>query len=449
MNICVIGGAGYVGVVTSACLSQIGHNIISVDVDQKRVDLLQTGNSPIYEDGLDELLSLNIEAGRIDFTTKLSEAVKASDVIFIAVGTPSLSTGMADMSQVIQAMEDISVHLNSYKIIAIRSTVPLDGFENIRSILSRNKIEGKDFDIVSNPEFLREGKGIEDFFLPDRIIIGADSRKAVSVIRELYEPIIIGDITLPAAINRSAYKNNVPVVETTIQTAQMIKYASNAFLATRISFINEIADICEEIDADVSDVVKGIGYDSRIGHSHLSPGPGFGGPCLEKDLRAIVSYAESTGLSLHFLQAILERNARQIDRLVEKLEPMLDFHVSGKTVAILGLAFKAGTNDTRNSPALKVIELLSEQGALVRVYDPVAMPKCSEQDNRVTYCSDPYVAVQGADALLIMTEWKLFEELDYIKIKSRMTSPRIVDGRNLLDPCQIVSLGFEYTGVGR
>ncbi len=449
MKVCVVGGAGYVGLITGLGLAEIGHCVTNVDVVEDRIHKLGAGESPVYEEGLEYVLRRNLAAGRVRFSTDLQEAMPSSDVVFVAVGTPSQKDGQADFSQVIEVAKTLAMHLDTYKVIALKSTVPVGTVELVRSILNRQKREGPDFDIVVNPEFLREGKGLYDFFYPDRIVLGSCSDKATRVMRTLYEPILLGRYSWPEALPRAGSTCPVPLVETDLTSAQMIKYASNAFLATRISFVNEIAGLCEKVDADIKEVARGMGYDSRIGHSYLEAGLGFGGPCLEKDLQALIKIAEGNGYEPPLLKAVLERNGRQVRAVIGKLKHLIGHMIYNKTIAVFGLAFKAGTNDVRDSLALRVIGLLENEGAIVKAYDPLAIPEAQSVRPHGTYCEDPYEAVQHASALLILTDWPCFSQLDYPKIKALMSFPCIVDGRNLLDAAGISALGFTYVGVGR
>ena len=368
---------------------------------------------------------------------------------FIAVGTPSLDDGRADLSQVIQVAEELVKYIDTYKLIVVKSTVPVGTVELVRNILSREKQEGRDFDIVSNPEFLREGKGLYDFFCPDRIVIGATSEKARDVMRALYEPIVQGTASWPEGEQGRQTSGPVPVVETNLASAQIIKYASNAFLAARISFVNETAGICDRVGADIKEVARGIGYDPRIGHVYLEPGLGFGGPCLEKDLRALIGIAEESGYEPQLFKAVLERNERQIGEVLAKLKQLVGPILYRRNIAALGLSFKAGTNDVRNSLALKVIDQMENEGAIVRAYDPVSIPEARGLRPNVIYCEDPYETVSQADAVLILTEWPQFSKLHYKDIKDRMAHPRIIDARNLLNAEEMRALGFTYVGIGK
>lgn len=449
MNICVIGGAGYVGLVTGLCLSQLGHQVINVDVDRDRISMLQAGECPIYEKGLASILNHNLDAERIQFSTELARSVTSSQIVFIAVGTPSQDDGRVDLTQITEVAQGLVACLDDYKLLVMKSTVPVGTIDLIRTILGQHKREGSDFDIVVNPEFLREGHGLQDFFYPARIVIGTDSDKAGEIIRDLYQPILSGKPPWPEDGAKPVNTEPVSVIETDLVSAQMIKYASNAFLATRISFINEIAGLCEKIGADVKEVVRGLSDDSRIGNSYMQAGIGFGGPCLEKDLRALIKIAEGDDYQPRLFQAVMDRNDEQIGALIAKLKQLVGSSLQGITVAILGLAFKAETNDVRNSLALRAVDRLEQEGAVIRAHDPVANSDARAVKPDLMYCDDPYQAASGADALLILTEWHCFRNLDYSRIKSLMKSPCIVDGRNLLEPSLLTSLGFSYLGVGR
>ena len=449
MNICVVGGAGYVGLVTGVGLAEIGHHVINIDVDEWHIRKLQEGESHIHEQGLDSLLRRNLDAGRLSFHTDLPTAMAASEIIFIAVGTPSQEDGQADLSQVIQVAEQIVRHIDLYKLIVIKNTVPVGTVELVLSILRREKQDGVHFDIVSNPEFLREGKGVYDFFYPDRIVIGASSEKAKGIMRAVYEPVIRGGTSWLGEVAEPRRAGPVPLVETDVASAQRVKYASNAFLATRISFINEIAGLCEKVGADVKEVVHGMGYDPRIGHAYLDAGLGFGGPCLEKDLRALIKIAESNGYEPRLSRAVLDRNERQVEEVVAKLKQLTGYLLYKKIVAVFGLAFKAGTNDIRNSLSTRVIDRLEKEGCIVQAHDPAAMSEALALKPQLRCYDDPYEAVQHADGLLVLTEWPSFNDLDYREIKARMAGSSIVDARNLLDAGALRELGFTYVGIGR
>ena len=444
LGVGVVGAAGYVGLVTSVGLAAVGHRVIGVDVNEEAVAGLQNGVSPIHEEGLLPALQATTRSGRLRFTTSLAEALPPVDVIFIAVGTPSREDGHADLSQVIAVAENLALHLDKYMVVVVKSTVPVGTVELVRSVLGRRKREGEDFDIVANPEFLREGKGLVDFFHPDRIVVGASSQRALSVVRTLYEPIL--NRTVPGG-DSGDRREPVPLVETDVASAQMIKYAANSFLAMRISFINEIAAFCDRFGSDVHEVARGLGFDARIGPAYLDAGLGFGGPCLEKDLRALIRIAEETRYEPRLLRAVLDRNEQQLREIVAKIKGAVGYLLYGRIVAVFGRAFKAGTNDLRNSLALRLIAELEREGALVRSYDPLAaLPGDASGGGHSV--DDPYEAVERADVLVIATEWPEFRELDYTRIRSRMAQPAIVDARNLLDARVMRGLGYRYVGVG-
>lgn len=448
MKVTVIGGAGYVGVVTSVGLAHIGHEVVAVDVDQGRVALLQSGQSPIHEEGLQGLLRDCLGAGRIRFTTGLKDAVRQGEVIFIAVGTPTRDDGHADLSQVIQVAEHLAEYIDRYKVVVVKSTVPVGAVELVRSILSRRLVEGEHFDVVSNPEFLREGKGLVDFFHPDRIIIGTSSPRARTALRRLYAPILARRVkwhVLGATVDR---ERPVPLIETDLTSAQMIKYAANAFLAMRISFINEIAGLCERVHADVREVSRGLGHDVRIGLAYLEAGLGFGGPCLEKDLRALLRIAAEVQYEPRLLRATLERNELQVREALNHIKQMTGYLLYKRIVAIFGLAFKSGTSDVRNSRALRLIQELLAEGAIVQAYDPIAVAAAKTAQPNAIYFDDPLKAARNAEILVIATDWREFRNLDFAALRTRMAQPRILDARNLLDGRQLAALGFQYKGIG-
>lgn len=460
-NICIIGGSGYVGFITGLGFAELGNRVINVDINSDKVKLMNNGRAPIYEEGieLDEVLRRNLREGRIEFTEDLERGVKHAEVIFIAVGTPEREDGEPDLSQVIGVTEDLLKYIDSYKVIVMKSTVPVGTVELVCSILKREKKEGEDFDIVANPEFLREGKGLYDFFHPTRIIIGTNSERAKEIMRQLYAPFLSPEPNEPRTTHYEPNpelrtlnvepRTDVPLVETDIASAQMIKYASNAFLATRISFINEIASICERVGADVKEVAKGMGYDPRIGHDYLEAGIGFGGPCLEKDLKALIRIAENNNYEPRFLNAVLEKNEYQVGQVIAKVKELAGYLLYKKIIAIFGLAFKAGTNDVRASLSLRVIDQLEKEGAIVRAYDPIAIPEAKRIKPDIEYREDPYEAAHHADALLILTDWPEFRELNYSRIKELIASPNIVDGKNIFSPAELKELGFRYRGIGR
>ena len=432
MKITII-GTGYVGLVTGACFSEFGVQVCCVDKDKEKISALKKGRIPIYEPGLAELVEKNAAAGHLQFSTDIQEAIQEAEVVFIAVGTPPRGDGSADLSYVEGVSLTIAQNLNSYKVIVTKSTVPVGTGERLRGIIAQNLKEETDFDIVSNPEFLREGSAIEDFLRPNRIIIGTDSPRAVAVLKNLYKPL---------------YLLETPFVVTDVQTAEMIKYASNAFLATKISFINEIANLCEKVGADVHQVAKGMGLDGRIGAKFLHPGPGYGGSCLPKDTTALVQLAKEQGLPLELLDAVVRVNLRQRSVMVEKIRQALG-GLKDKTLAVLGLAFKPNTDDIRESPAMDIIQALLGMGAQVRAYDPEAMPAARKTLKTVTYCRDPYEAAQGADAVVLITEWNQFRNLDLRRLREGLREPVFIDLRNVYDKQRAVQAGFRYFSVGR
>jgi len=431
-RICVIGGTGYVGLVTATGLAEMGHQVMALDIDRQRIENIHQGVLPIYEEGLEELVRKNLAAGRLHFTLDISAAVEGAEILFIAVGTPAKEDGEADLSQVIMVAENLVTVMKGYHIITIKSTVPVGTFEMVANIFSsQGKRRGKDYDLVSNPEFLREGKAVYDFFHPDRVVVGADSPQAGEKVAALFAPL------------------GAPLISTSICNAQMIKYASNVFLATRISFVNEIANICERVGADVTEVALGMGYDKRIGHSYLSSGIGFGGPCLIKDLKALIKMAENHGYEGHFLRGVYEKNEHQIRSIVAKVKKAAGSVLYGKTVGVLGLTFKPDTDDVRTSLSIRIIESLQREGAHIRAYDPKGMKEGAKFLNEILCCNDPYQVAEGSDALLILTGWESFKALDMERMKTLLKKPVVVDGVNLLDPATLKKLGFEYFGVGR
>ena len=432
MNVGVI-GAGYVGLVTGACFAEFGVNVTCIDTNEGRINLLQKGVVPFYEPGLEELIRKNVNEGRLQFSNNTAESVKKSDVIFIAVGTPSLEDGSADLSYVDSVARTIAENLNGYKVIVTKSTVPVGTGERVRNIIKDIRNDG-DFDIVSNPEFLREGSAIGDFMRPDRIVIGSGSERATSVMRDLYRPL---------------YLTETPFITTDVETAEMIKYASNVFLAAKISFINEMANLCEKVGANVQVVSKAMGLDKRIGPKFLHAGPGYGGSCFPKDVRALLQIAESHGYDFKIARSVIEVNITQKDRMITKIEHALR-GAGGKTIGILGLSFKPNTNDIRESPAVHIIEGLLDIGANIRVYDPVAMDDTkSVLGQRVTYCSDAYDAAANADAIILVTEWNQFRNLELERLKGLLKHPVFIDLRNVYEPDRMRKSGFDYYSVGR
>jgi len=462
MQVCVI-GTGYVGLVTGACLAHVGHDVVCVDNNEAKVKLMQAGQSPIHEPGLPEILQSNLQAGRIEFTTDLAAGVKHGEVLFIAVGTPSLPNGESDTRYVEAVARGIGSHLDGgYKVIVNKSTVPIGSGDWVRMIVidgiaERQKslvsvgggstseetlnVQAK-FDVVSNPEFLREGSAVYDTFNPDRIVLGSNNPQAIALMRELYKPIIerqtAQDQTLPP----------VPVLVTDVNSAEMVKYASNAFLATKISFINEVANICDRVGADVVEVAKGIGLDSRIGSKFLQAGIGWGGSCFPKDVSALIHTAEDYGYEAHLLKAAVSVNQRQRLIVLEKLQQTLKI-LKGKTVGLLGLTFKPDTDDMRDAPSLHLIEQLTRLGTKVKAYDPlVSQTGMGQGLSNVIVELDPDQLADGCDALVLVTDWRQFHELDYTKMAQAMVNPVMIDGRNFLDRTLLEKAGFRYVGVG-
>jgi len=433
MNISVI-GTGYVGLVTGACFAEFGVQVTCMDKDERRIAALEKGEIPIYEPGLAELVRKGLSEGRLAFTMNLSRAVEGALVIFIAVGTPAREDGSADLSFVEDVGRGIAAHLNGYKVIVTKSTVPVGTGERLRDLIERHAGTTASFDIVSNPEFLREGSAIEDFMRPNRVVIGAGSPQAVAVMRDLYRPL---------------YLIETPFVLTDVATAEMIKYASNTFLATKVSFINEVASLCERVGADVQVVAKAMGLDQRIGSKFLHPGPGFGGSCFPKDLAALIQTGQQSGCAMEIAEATAQVNARQRSRMVEKIRQAVGGTLKGKRVGVLGLSFKPNTNDLRDAPSLEILPGLQQEGAEVQAYDPAAMDEARTLLPGVKLCANAYDAAAGADALVLMTEWNQFRNLDLERIKAGLRSPVFVDLRNVYEPARMVALGFRYTSVGR
>ena len=432
MHIGVI-GAGYVGLVTGACFAEFGVFVTCVDKDEKKIRSLRKGIVPFYEPGLDDLVQRNIKQGRLKFTAKIADVVDDCLVIFIAVGTPPRGDGSADLKYVDEVAGEIARHMNDYKVIVTKSTVPVGTGKRIARIISKNQRAKSNFDIVSNPEFLREGAAIEDFMRPNRVVIGASSQQAVAILKDLYNPL---------------YLIETPFVITNIETAELIKHASNSFLAAKISFINEIANLCEKVGADVNVVAKGMGLDRRIGPKFLHAGPGFGGSCFPKDTKALIRLAEEHDTELSVVRAAITANEKQkgimFNRIRQSLSPL-----KSKVVAILGVSFKPNTDDLREAPSLHLIENLLREKARVRVYDPAAMDNAKTLFPQVAYCKDPYEAAKGADALVIMTEWNQFRNLDLERMKGLLRKPFFFDLRNIYEPEKVKKLGFTYFCVGR
>lgn len=430
MDCCVI-GTGYVGLVTGACLAELGHVVECVDRDERKIAALVSGEVPIYEAELEGLVRKNIEGGNLAFTCDIVSAVSKASFVFITVDTPSDAGGNADLTNVDEVSLEIARAINDYKVIVNKSTVPVGTTRRVQRIIEESVADYHEFDVVSNPEFLREGTAVADFMKPARVVIGSDSQKAIMLMTELYHGI------------------DAPLLVTDPVSAEMIKYASNAFLATKVSYINAIANICEAVGADVREVSLGMGYDGRIGFEFLKAGPGFGGSCFPKDCRALLKIAGEHGYDFKLLDGVLEVNREQHDRMVEKVDNLVG-GLTGRKVGVLGLAFKANTDDTRESPAVKITLMLADRGASVKVFDPQAMEGArTELGDAVEYAMDAYEAAAGADVLVLLTEWDEFKWLDYERVKETMTYPVIVDTRNCLDPVVLRKLGFTYEGVGR
>ncbi len=436
MNICVI-GSGYVGLVTGACFAEFGVHVICVDKDEEKVVALKRGELPIYEPGLDALVERNVQQGRLAFSTDTAEAVRASLVIFIAVQTPPREDGSTDLSAVEEVAREIGRAMDGYKVVVTKSTVPVGTSKRVRALIEEELARAGrrvDFSVASNPEFLREGAAIGDFMRPDRVVIGTEDEQAAAILKDLYRPL---------------YLIEAPFVHTDVQTAELTKYAANAFLATKISFINEMANLCEKIGGDVHDLAKGIGLDNRIGRKFLHPGPGFGGSCFPKDTRSAAHFGRELGSPLEIVEAVIRVNEGQRARMVEKIATALGGDPAGKTVAVLGLSFKPETDDMRDAPSVDIIRGLLAQGGRVRAYDPVAMKNAAALLPEVTLCKDAYEACDGADALVIVTEWNQFRMLDLDRIRDLLREPVVVDLRNVYEPEPMRAAGFRYTCVGR
>lgn len=449
MRISVI-GSGYVGLVAAACLSELGHTVVCVDNDLDKIATLNAGGSLIHEDYLQELLSRHRD-GKLTFSTSIEDAVRESLVIFIAVGTPCSTNGEADLSYVESVARAIAQCANGYKVIVEKSTVPVYTNEWIRRAMVLNGSCGEEFDVVSNPEFLREGTAVTDFLYPDRIVVGANSERAARVLRQVYGPLIDGSYAQePSAVPRPENTRTMPLyIETSAQSAELIKHASNAFLAMKISFINAVADICESVGADIEEVIRGIGSDSRIGSGFLRAGIGYGGSCFPKDVSAFRSVAREFGYEFRLLDEVNKINEEQRQRFIKKVRAAL-WTLKNKRVAALGLAFKDGTDDVRESPAIHIIKSLLEEGCQITAFDPAAMERAKTVlGDRISYAEDAYAAAKGADALLILTEWKEFANLDLARLKELLSYPIVLDGRNLYSPEEMASAGLNYYSVGR
>ncbi len=447
MKICVI-GTGYVGLVTGVCLAEIGNQVLCVDKDREKINLIENGNIPIYEEGLTDLIKKNKESGNLIFHSETGYGIKESDIIFICVGTPPLPSGNPDLSAIDEVAKLIGQSINGYKIVSNKSTVPIGTAKRIRKIIKENQDSGNknyEFDIVSNPEFLKEGEAVADAFFPERIVIGSESKRAIEIMKKLYQPIINQDFDY--AVNNTHKKDKVPVLITDSTSSELIKYASNAFLATKISFINEIANICERVGANILDVTYGMGLDSRIGSRFMKAGIGWGGSCFPKDVRALSYTAEEYGSPASILNAVIQVNNHQRFKVIQKAMSMLGI-IDDKIIGILGLAFKPSTNDTREAPSIAIINKFLELGAEVRVYDPVVKECPENMDKSAVMAANPYKAVEGANLMVLITEWDEFYNLDFGKIKSLMANLNIIDGRNIFDKKKLQELGFNYTGIG-
>lgn len=433
MRIAMI-GTGYVGLVSGACFSEFGIEVICVDKDEKKIEGLHNNIMPIYEPGLDDLVADNVKAGRLSFTTDLKAAVKQSDAVFIAVGTPSRrGDGHADLSYVYAAAKEIAEAMDGYTVVVTKSTVPVGTGREVEKIIRETRPDA-DFDVVSNPEFLREGSAINDFMRPDRVVIGTESERCRAVMRQLY---------------RVLYLIETPIVFTSLETSELIKYAANTFLAAKITFINEIADLCEAVGANVHDVSKGIGLDGRIGKKFLHPGPGYGGSCFPKDTLALVRTARDKGSPLKIIETVVAINDERKKRMADKIIAACGGSVAGKTIAVLGLTFKPNTDDMRDSPSLEIVPALQKAGATIRAFDPEGMHEAQKMLDGLTYCDDAYSTMQDADCLAILTEWNEFRALNLGRVKSLLKSPVIVDLRNVYEPKEMFDLGFEYSSIGR
>jgi len=426
-------GTGYVGLVSGAGISEFGHHVTCVDIDIDKIDQLKSGKVPIYEPGLKSLVKQNVTKGRLHFSSDVAEAIKESDVIFIAVGTPQGSNGEANLDAVEVVAKAIGENLNEYKIICTKSTVPIGTGKKIEEIIQSINPEAE-FDYVSNPEFLREGAAVKDFLHPDRVVLGARTNKAIDIMREVYRPL---------------YINETPILSTSVETAEMIKYAANAFLALKISYINEIANLCEVVDADVHEVAQAMGIDGRISPKFLHPGPGFGGSCFPKDTHALAATGRKNGSPLPTIEAAIKTNASKKQRMVSKINNLLNNKLNGKSVAILGLAFKPQTDDVREAASRVIIPQLIDSGVNVRAYDPIAMGNFKKHYPKIQYYESWQDAVDGADACVILTEWNELRGMDLNELKSLMKTPIVLDTKNILSMDKLNSLGFTYDNVGR
>ncbi|MDG1126498.1 MAG: UDP-glucose/GDP-mannose dehydrogenase family protein [Hellea sp.] len=427
-------GTGYVGLVSGVCLADFGHEIICVDNDATKIEMLNSGEVPIFEPNLKSLIKKNVNASRLKFTTDLQESMRGASVVFIAVGTPARrGDGHADLSYVYAATNEISKNISKFTVIATKSTVPVGTGDEIEKILSKNHSKNK-FSVVSNPEFLREGAAIKDFKHPDRIIVGAECNNAMEIMKAVYRPLFI---------------NETPILFTNRRTSELIKYASNSFLATKITFINEMANLCENVGADVQALARGMGLDKRIAPKFLHAGPGYGGSCFPKDTIALIRTAEEAEVSLPIIQSVIKSNEERKHKMVQKIIRFFNGDLNNKTLAFLGLAFKPNTDDMRDAASLTIIPELQNNGALIKVYDPASMKEAKKLLQNIDYARNSYDCIEGADALIILTEWDEFRALDMIRIKKSLRSPNIIDLRNIYSPQSMQEYGFNYISVGR
>jgi len=433
MRVAIV-GTGYVGLVSGACFAHFGHDVVCIDKDESKIERLGRGEIPIFEPGLDALVAENVSAKRLAFTTDLKSAIPEADAVFIAVGTPSRrGDGHADLTYVYAAAEEIAAEMKGYTVVVTKSTVPVGTGAEVEAIIRRVRPDAE-FSVVSNPEFLREGAAIDDFKRPDRIVVGAEDEPAREVMRELYRPLFI---------------NETPIVFTNRATSELIKYAANAFLATKITFINEMADLCEKVGANVQEVARGIGLDGRIGPKFLHAGPGYGVSCFPKDTLALVKTAQAAGAPTRIVEAVVEINARRKLQMADRVIAACGGSVNGKTIAVLGLTFKPNTDDMRDSPSLDIVPALQEAGATVRAFDPAGVEEAKKLLSNVTYCDGPYHAMDGADAVVLVTEWDEFRALDFRRVKELLNSPVFIDLRNVYRPAYMREHGFAYHSIGR
>ncbi len=427
-------GTGYVGLVSGACFADFGHHVTCIDKNEEKIEMLRKGGVPIYEPGLDLLIDRNVREGRLDFATDLTEAVKAADVVFIAVGTPSRrGDGHADLSYVYAAAEEVAAVMDGFTVVVTKSTVPVGTGDEVEAVIKRVRADA-DFAVVSNPEFLREGAAIDDFKRPDRVVVGVEDERAREVMRELYRPLFL---------------NETPIVFTARRTSELIKYAANAFLAMKITFINEIADLCEGVGANVQEVAKGIGLDNRIGGKFLHAGPGYGGSCFPKDTLALARTAEEADSPLRLVETVIDVNAKRKPAMADKVIKASGGSVDGKTVAVLGLTFKPNTDDMRDAPSLDIVPALQKAGAKIKAYDPAGVLEAEKLLDDVDMTTGPYLCADGADVLVIITEWNEFRALDLDRLKGSMKGNTLVDLRNIYDPEDVAGYGFDYVSVGR